>query len=59
MSDTEAIPIDDLRDLVEQWRDEADVKAEITGQYDVDLWGEVGVLEIKADQLERVIQDAE
>ena len=51
------VPVGELRDLVEEWREDVTIKAEISSDdKKPDLWGEVGVLEMKADELETVIE---
>lgn len=49
---------DDLRELVADWRGKADVLYDIHETYeDMDTIGEVGQIEILADQLERCLDE--
>lgn len=59
MSDCYSVSSDELESLVEDWREKADALAEINDKHGVDNWGEIGQIEILADELEEVLEDAQ
>lgn len=47
-----------LESLVEEWREKADTLAEINQDHGIDNWGEIGQIQILADELQELVEDA-